>query len=27
VALQAVKAGLSGHIAAEFAQREPAAQS
>ena len=27
VALQAVKAGLSGHIAAEFAQREAAAQS
>jgi glycerol-3-phosphate acyltransferase PlsX len=27
VALQAVKAGLSAHIAAEFAQREPAARS
>lgn len=27
VALQAVKAGLSGHIAAEFAQREPAARA
>jgi hypothetical protein len=27
VALQAVKAGLSAHIATEFAQREPAARS
>ena len=27
VALQAVKAGLNAHIAAEFAQREPAASS